>query len=73
MPFFRELLLAYGFTGVDKKSVAHALRRDPKKRDTKAVMICIGGAREALLTRPGRMDLVLHRRKGFVKMALMAG
>ncbi|KAI9216024.1 diacylglycerol acyltransferase-domain-containing protein [Blastocladiella britannica] len=39
----------------------------------RTLLICIGGAEESLLTRPKRMDLVLLKRKGFVKLALDTG
>ncbi|KAI9168142.1 diacylglycerol O-acyltransferase 1 [Blastocladiella emersonii ATCC 22665] len=39
----------------------------------RVLMICIGGAEESLLARPGRMELVLRKRKGFVRLALDTG
>lgn len=36
-------------------------------------MLAIGGATESLYASPGTMDLVLHRRKGFVRVALQTG
>jgi len=36
-------------------------------------MLVVGGARESLETKPGHADLVLSKRKGFVKMALRTG
>ncbi|KAJ3361233.1 2-acylglycerol O-acyltransferase 3 [Allomyces javanicus] len=39
----------------------------------RALLICIGGAEESLRTTPGRIELVLHKRKGFIKLALHTG
>ncbi len=36
-------------------------------------MLAIGGATESLYAGPGTMDLVLRRRKGFVRVALQTG
>ncbi|MCJ1242686.1 diacylglycerol O-acyltransferase 1 [Varicellaria rhodocarpa] len=36
-------------------------------------MVAIGGASEALLAAPGTMDLILNKRKGFVRVALTTG
>lgn len=35
--------------------------------------IVLGGGSESLLARPGRYDLILRRRRGFVKLALQTG
>ena len=39
----------------------------------KSVCIALGGGSESLLTQPGRYDLILRRRKGFVRCALRTG
>jgi hypothetical protein len=39
----------------------------------KSVAIVIGGGSESLLASPGRYDLILMRRRGFVKIALQTG
>ena len=36
-------------------------------------MLAIGGATESLYAGPGTMNLVLQRRKGFVRVALQTG
>ena len=38
-----------------------------------SIMLAIGGATESLYAGPGTMDLVLCRRKGFVRVALQTG
>jgi len=35
-----------------------------------SITIVVGGAQESLMARPGALDLVLHKRKGFVKLAM---
>lgn len=39
----------------------------------RAITIVIGGARESLDSQPQKLQLVLKRRKGFVKMAIRTG
>ena len=39
----------------------------------KSVFLAVGGGSESLLSAPGRYDLVLRRRRGFVKVALRTG
>lgn len=36
-------------------------------------MLAIGGATESLYCKPHTCDLVLHRRKGFVRIAVQTG
>ena len=69
IPFFREYLLALGINDVSRRSCDRNLTRGPGA----SIMIVVGGARESLETRPGRADLVLGNRKGFVKVALRNG
>ncbi|KAJ3085975.1 2-acylglycerol O-acyltransferase 3, partial [Quaeritorhiza haematococci] len=38
-----------------------------------SVLVVLGGAEEALLAFPGTNDLVLNKRKGFIKMAIQTG
>lgn len=67
LPVWRELLLGLSVCSVSKSSIKALLRR---KKD---VVIVVGGAREALLARPGHADLVLRNRKGFFRIALQSG
>lgn len=39
----------------------------------RAVALAVGGAEEALLSRPRTLDLVLKKRQGFVRIAVQAG
>eukprot|EP00887_Chlorella_sp_A99_P005022 scaffold4.g5022.t1 len=67
--FCREICLLHGLCDVDRPTLRARLGAGPGS----AVFLAVGGAKEALLTERGRMDLVLKRRKGFVKLALEAG
>jgi len=67
VPFFRDMLLAMGFCSVSKGSCDHLLSRG------KSIMIVIGGASESLDGRPHEINLILKKRKGFIKLALQHG
>ena len=66
-PFLREYLLLHGVCSVSRDAILTILGAG------RSVVIAIGGGTESLLARPGRYDLVLRRRKGFVKIALETG
>lgn len=67
VPFYREYLLSLGMASVSKKSCEALLQRN------QSICIVVGGAEESLLARPGHMDLILRKRKGFIKLALQFG
>lgn len=67
VPFYREYLLALGLASVSRRSCGALLDKG------QSICIVLGGAQESLLARPGYMDLVLTKRKGFVKLAMAAG
>lgn len=67
VPFYREYLLLLGMASVAKNSCRSLLANN------QPISIVIGGARESLLARPGRMDLVLQNRHGFIRLAMEAG
>ena len=69
IPLLRELLLAMGAVSVSEKSIKAVLSKGPGH----AVAIVLGGASEALLSKPGTHDLVVNRRKGFFRIALQTG
>ncbi|XP_055690247.1 2-acylglycerol O-acyltransferase 1-like [Lutzomyia longipalpis] len=81
IPIFRELLLSWGMVSVSAKSLHNLLtwpneKNHPRNSDgntSTACVIVVGGAQEALNTRPNNYQLVLKKRKGFVKMALRTG
>ena len=67
IPFYREYLMAAGLSSVSRKN---ALKLLQKKL---SICIVIGGASEALHAGAGTSDLILLKRKGFVKLALEVG
>jgi len=68
IPLYREWILSLGFITSDSKSIVTNLKKDH------SVMIVIGGAAEALNAHPGsETELVLKKRKGFVRLALQTG
>lgn len=67
IPFFRELLLWLGLIDADRQTLLYQLNKKT------SVLVMVGGAEEALHARPGSGELILKRRKGFVRIALQAG
>jgi len=67
LPIWREVLMAMGFVNARRESLDHCLRSGT------SVVLVPGGAKESLHAQPGRADLVLACRKGFVKLALAHG
>ncbi|KAK9831448.1 hypothetical protein WJX81_006091 [Elliptochloris bilobata] len=67
-PIARELMLLLGFIDASAPTLRHVL-----KAPGRAVLLAIGGAQEALLAWPGTYDIILNKRKGFVKIALATG
>lgn len=67
MPVLRDLLFSLGLIGSSAKSIRKTLKAGIN------VMLVVGGGSEALLTKPGTMELVLKKRRGFVKLAIEAG
>uniref|UniRef100_A0A8D8YAP9 Acyltransferase n=1 Tax=Cacopsylla melanoneura TaxID=428564 RepID=A0A8D8YAP9_9HEMI len=70
MPLFRELLLAKGFLSVSERSIAHTLN---KSKGGRVLCIMVGGLRECSKCRPGRYEIILKPRKGFVRLAIKTG
>ena len=69
IPFYGLYLALCGVCDASKESCLHILNSGPGK----SICLVLGGARESLLAHPGRYDLVLKNRKGFVKVALRTG
>lgn len=69
LPFMREFLLLHGVVDASKTACLMTLG----KGSGQAILLAVGGAQEALLSRPGTYDLVLSKRKGFVRIALQTG
>ncbi|PSC71000.1 diacylglycerol o-acyltransferase [Micractinium conductrix] len=66
-PLAREYLLLHGVRDVSKRSCLNLLSSG------ESVMIAVGGATESLYAKPSANDLVLKRRRGFVKVAMRTG
>ncbi|KAI9353534.1 diacylglycerol acyltransferase [Obelidium mucronatum] len=77
LPVWREFFLSLGGIGVDRKSLEYVLkeksRKDPSKGAGNIVTLVVGGAEEFTYMAPKTLDLVLEKRKGFVKLALTTG
>ncbi|KAF2133903.1 diacylglycerol O-acyltransferas-like protein 2B [Dothidotthia symphoricarpi CBS 119687] len=74
-PIYREYALRLGMASVSRESCENILSKGGHNGEGmgRAITIVVGGARESLDARPGRIRLVLRRRKGFVKMAIRTG
>ncbi|ODV90514.1 hypothetical protein CANCADRAFT_107152 [Tortispora caseinolytica NRRL Y-17796] len=64
VPFYRDYLQAFGLSSVSKESCLNLLKRGS------SICIVVGGAQESLLAHPGQMEIILRKRKGFVKIAM---
>ncbi|XP_017888680.1 2-acylglycerol O-acyltransferase 2-like [Ceratina calcarata] len=74
MPFFREVVSLMGFIGSDAESISYQLSTKPEQGYTGKVTILVpGGAAESLECRPNTYRIIVKRRKGFVRLALMHG
>ncbi|MFH4977415.1 hypothetical protein AB6A40_004124 [Gnathostoma spinigerum] len=68
-PFRREIIMTSGAVSCSKRSIEYLINRGKGT----AVGIVLGGAEEALDAHHGCYDLLLKKRKGFVKLALKTG
>jgi 2-acylglycerol O-acyltransferase 2 len=64
-PFLREYFLSMGACDSAKETFRSIL-----KRDGTAVVVVVGGAAESMLVQNRSIDLVLERRRGFVREAI---
>lgn len=68
-------------TSPDAKSLITGLTQSNDPNDIKnadgftsnAVIVLVGGAKEAFYSRPGNYQIILKSRKGFIKIALKTG
>ena len=67
IPVVRELFLSMGYVDASKNVAKKALAKG------RSLFICTGGEAESMLTSPGKEQVVLKDRKGFVKLALSYG
>ncbi|CAL9737327.1 diacylglycerol O-acyltransferase 1 [Monosporozyma servazzii] len=66
-PLYRDYLMALGITSVSKKNALKVLE------NYQSICIVVGGVRESLLSSEDSVELILHNRKGFIKLALQTG
>ncbi|XP_037324420.1 2-acylglycerol O-acyltransferase 2 [Pungitius pungitius] len=69
-PFFRDYIMWAGLIPSDKESARYPLS---KRGGGNAVVIAVGGAPEALYAHPGTYNVVMAKKKGFIKMAMVNG
>lgn len=68
IPVYRDYLLSLGITSVSKKNSLQCLKKK------QSICIVLGGARESLIPyNPKHVDIILRRRRGFVKLAIQTG
>ncbi|VDM35205.1 unnamed protein product [Hydatigera taeniaeformis] len=73
VPFFREFALLAGGVSVNQESLTYLLDRELTGKTGNLVAVSVGGAIEALESRPGQYVLMFSRRRGFFRMALRTG
>lgn len=66
-PFLREYLLHLGFLTSDRKTFRNFLAKP-----NAALIVVVGGAAESMETKEGGIQLVLRKRRGFVREAIVA-
>uniref|UniRef100_A0A3Q3VWT5 Acyltransferase n=1 Tax=Mola mola TaxID=94237 RepID=A0A3Q3VWT5_MOLML len=69
-PFFRDYIMCAGLIPSDKVSASYPLS---KRGGGNAIVIAVGGAPEALDAHPGTYNVLLAKKKGFIKMAMEHG
>ncbi|KAK0477174.1 P-loop containing nucleoside triphosphate hydrolase protein [Armillaria luteobubalina] len=69
LPFYRELMIHLGMGSVSKRSRGNILQSGPGQ----SITVVIRGATESLSAHPGTADLTLHKRLGFIKIAIQEG
>ncbi|CAN9501559.1 unnamed protein product [Ophioblennius macclurei] len=70
VPFFRDYIMCAGLIPSDKESAYFPFRHN---RSGQAVVIAVGGAPESLDAHPGTYNVLLAKKKGFIKMAMENG
>lgn len=70
MPFFRELALSMGGISASAKSIDYILSRPFGGH---VCVLMVGGAAEAYFCKPGNYNVIIKKRKGFVRLALKNG
>ena len=70
-PFLREYILGMGCVTSDKQTFRQTLAKNGGKGN--ALIVVVGGAAESMLVKPGTIQLILEKRRGFVREAIRAG
>ncbi|XP_063985013.1 2-acylglycerol O-acyltransferase 2-A-like isoform X2 [Diachasmimorpha longicaudata] len=73
VPFFREFAYSFGACGASSESLQYLLQSKDQNQKSAAVVLVVGGAAESLKCKPSTYDIILKKRKGFVKIALETG
>lgn len=81
VPLFREIVLGWGMMSSKYSAIKRVLNQPNSKGaecnsdgfTSNACIVMVGGAQEALNSRPGSYQLVLKKRRGFIKLALETG
>ncbi|EUB63276.1 2-acylglycerol O-acyltransferase 2-A [Echinococcus granulosus] len=73
VPFYREYAMLGGGVSVSQESLIYLLDKEVTGRTGNLVAVSVGGAIEALESRPGHYVLMLSRRRGFFRIALRTG
>ncbi|GAM27342.1 hypothetical protein SAMD00019534_105170 [Acytostelium subglobosum LB1] len=68
-PFLRDILMSFGISSVSRAGCDNILQSGPGQ----SVLIVVGGAEESLDAHPGNNELLLKKRKGFIKLAFAHG
>ena len=69
VPFWRQLTIWMGCGDASSSCIRKTLRSGPGQ----SIMLVVGGAEESLMAKPNANDLLLFKRKGFIKIALQEG
>ncbi|KAM3181494.1 hypothetical protein ACTXT7_014263 [Hymenolepis weldensis] len=73
IPIYRDYCMLGGGVSVSRESLVYLLDKDISGKSGNLVAVSVGGATEALESRPGHYVLMLSRRRGFFRMALKTG
>ncbi|EPY36977.1 2-acylglycerol O-acyltransferase 2 [Angomonas deanei] len=69
IPFWRWCMVGMGAGDASADCIRKTLRAGPGE----SVVLVVGGAEESLMSKPNSNDIVLQKRKGFIKIALQEG
>ncbi|CAH8471410.1 unnamed protein product [Schistosoma margrebowiei] len=72
-PFYRDFLMLFGMIAATKKGLYYLLDKNSCKQTGNFVVVVLGGASEALDSRPGTYVMHINQRFGFFKLALQTG